>query len=168
MVKNIFQGLFFVMAFGMFVSASTIYKSSIGRFERTGAISMDSTADSLEGGFIKTGGETFEIGETKDIKSLNGAFILDASTTTTAGFGLLDTSVIYLRTVGLGFASTILDTVRQLGLPCTLWVNLANVNDTLFKGYMELEWAVYDTSGGRTVISSADPYNMRWYMIGRN
>lgn len=177
MNTKVLQLLFFVVVFSAFVSARTIYESRpSGRFEQTALLTIDSTSDSLANGMMKVAEGTTVLGKSTEIKSLNGAFIMDASTETAHGFGLSDTVAIYLETIGLGFAATILDSVRQINLPCTLWVNLANVNDTLFKEEIQVRWIVYDTSMADSLVDSVttkngvviDPYNMRWYLIGRD
>lgn len=146
-----------------------------------GTIAVDSTStDSLNldqtANFLKTssGSVTFVSDNVDprtgvDIRSMNGAIIISPSSTTTAGFGTTDTAIIRLLTSGLGFAEIALDSVRA-PLPCTLWVNLANINDTLIKRAVIFNWAVYDTAKGPLLdgSSSIQPYKINWEIIGRD
>ena len=140
-------------------------------------INVDSTGDSSNGGLITVATDTTEMQETgSDLKSLIGALIVEASSETARGFGLKDSAFMILQTYGLGFAPVTLDSRGQLGLPCTLWVNLATVGDTLFKRHLRWIVQVLDTSAADSLVDSIttengkviDPYTIHWELIGRD
>ena len=142
----------------------------------TSTVAIDSTADSLPGGFIKTStgawdfiSDVVEARTGIDVRSLNGAVVIGAANTTLAGFGLADSAAIYIKTKQLGFPNTILDSIR-MAIPCTLWVNLANVNDTLFKRIVSIEWDTYDTSAADTITDNGGnfTYPVSWELTGRD
>jgi len=140
-------------------------------------ISVDSTGDSSNGGLITVAADTIAMEEGgTPIKSLIGAFIVESSLETARGFGLDDSAFMEIQTFGKGYAPVTLDSRGQLGLPCTLLVNLANVNDTLFKRHLRWTVQVLDTSAADSLVDSVTtangkvirPYNLRWELIGRD
>lgn len=140
-------------------------------------INVDSTGDSSNGGLITVAQDTIRLQETGAlIRSLNGVLIVESSSETARGFGLADSAVMTLQTYGMGFIPAILSTRGQLGLPCSLFVGLANVNDTLFKRHIQLIVQVLDTSAADSLVDSIttengraiDGYTVHWEFIGRD
>ena len=140
-------------------------------------ISIDSTGDSSNGGLITVVNDTIEMEQAgTPIKSLIGALIVEPSLETARGFGLADSALMALQTFGLGYAPVTLVSRGQLLLPCTLLVNLVNVNDTLFKRHLRWVVQVLDTSAADSLVDSVStengrvirPYNLRWELIGRD
>lgn len=140
-------------------------------------IGIDSTGDSSAGGLITTANDTIEMEQAgTPIKSLIGALIVESSLETAHDFGETDSAFMALQTYGLGYAPVTLVSRGQLLLPCTLLVNLVNVNDTLFKRHLRWTIQVLDTSAADSLIDSVTtangrvirPYNLRWELIGRD
>lgn len=140
-------------------------------------IVVDSAADSSAGGLITVADDTIPMEQAgTPIKSLIGALIVEPSLETAHGFGLADSAFMALQTFGLGYAPVTLASRGQLLLPCTLLVNLVNVNDTLFKRHLRWTVQVLDTSAADSLVDSVTtangrvirPYNLRWELIGRD
>ena len=140
-------------------------------------INIDSTADSSAGGLITVVDDTIAMEEAgRPIKSLMGVLIVESSLETAHGFGLDDSAFMAIQTYGLGVAPVTLDSRGQLGLPCTLFVNLASVGDTLFHRHLRWVVQVLDTSAADSLVDSVTtansrvirPYNLRWELIGRD
>lgn len=141
------------------------------KYQHDMEVSIDSSADSSDGGLISCSYDTIPLPDWGlNIKSLVGALIVEPSVTTAGGFGLKDSAFMAIQTYGMGFAPVTLDSRGQLGMPCTLWVNLANVNDTLFKRNLRFVIQVLDTSAVVAIrdITSPDGYTVHWELIGRD
>lgn len=142
------------------------------------AITIDSTADSSAAGLITVFNDTIVLEENgSPIKSLLGTFIVEPSLETARGFGLADSAFVALQTFGFGRAPATLASRGQLLLPCTLFISLINVDDTLFKRHLQFTVQILDTSAADSLVDSVTtanngrvirPYNLRWEMIGRD
>jgi len=107
---------------------------------------VTSTTDTTAGGCSYTTG-TLPISGRAYIysnPSVNGKATIAASEVTARGFGLTDTAHIVLKTSRLGEERT-LDSVRCIGLPCTLTVAIDSTMDTLIWHDIFLWYKVLDS-----------------------
>lgn len=174
-MKRLFLVLVLVAISGYSFGLSVIYEDK-RNFNLT--IAIDSTGDSSAGGLITVVDDTIVMEQSGvPIKSLIGALIVEPSLEVAHGFGLADSAFMALQTFGLGYAPVTLASRGQLLLPGTLFVDLVNVGDTLFKRHLRWVIQVLDTSAADSLVDSVTtanngrvirPYNLRWELIGRD